>query len=105
MASVKVNVELDPDAPEKIFRLPQCKAALTKEAKELAAKMNNMGASFQTQEWTNPKTKEQLGGKTPRYIAKPAVNTEKGAVALVVTGNYAAMADNKKHNTMLKARG
>ena len=104
MASIHVNVELDPNAPEKIFRLPQCKDALTKEAQAIAAKATNMGASFKTQEWTR-KDGTTVGGKSPRYIAKPARNSKYGSIALVVTGNYAAMKDNYEHNTLLKARG
>jgi len=66
--------------------------------------MNILGASFVTEEFKRDDG-TQVGGKTPRYIAKPAINSKYGSIALVVTGNYAAIKDNHDHNTMLKARG
>ena len=106
MASIKVHVVLDPDAPEILGHLPQVKAAVTKEAQAIAARANSMGASFRTEEWENPETHEQLGGKAPKYAALKARDSAYvGCVALVVEKNYAAIKDNHLHNTLLKAKG
>lgn len=106
MARVKVNFELDPDAPELIGHLPQVKAAVTKEAQAIAAKANSMGAGFRTEEYERPDTKERVGGVAPKYAALKARDSAYvGCVALVVEKNYAAIKDNHLHNTLLKAKG
>lgn len=106
MASVKIKVVLDSDAPEKIYRLPQVKAAVTKQANEIAERANSMSAGFHTGlYYQNGHHVAGVGNKQPNYVAKPTKETSKGAIALVVTGNYAAMKDTLEHNTLLKARG
>lgn len=105
MARVKINIELDPDAPELVLNSPQVKAATTKEAKEIAARANSMGSGFRTEVVVDYETKETRGGTQPEYAALNARATKKGCIALVVEKNYAAMKDNHLNNTLLKAKG
>lgn len=106
MAKVKVNIELDPDAPLVIFHLPEVKSALTKEAQAIASRANAMSAGFRTKEGKDPETGEERGGKRPKYAALPARDSAYvGSIALVVEKNYAAILDNHKNNTLLKAKG
>lgn len=93
-----------------IFRLPSCKAALTKEANSIAAKANAMSANFRTGLFYpnndySAEPLENVGNKQPKYKGIPAKVTNKGSMALVVEGNYAAIKDNHLHNTLKKAGG
>ena len=105
MASVVLNVVLDPDAPQRIFQLPQCKAALTKHAKEIADRANAMSSGFRTGLYYRNHETPPVGNTQPQYGYKPAINTADRSVALVIEKNYAAMKDDHLHNTLLKARG
>ena len=105
MASVKLDVVLDPDAPRKIFQSSECKEALTKHAKEIADRANAMSSGFRTGLFYRNHESPPVGNTQPQYGYKPAVNTAEGSVALVIEKNYAAMKDDHLHNTLLKARG
>lgn len=106
MDSVKVNVVLDKDAPEKIFALPQVKGALTKQASEIADRANQLGAGFRTGIWHDHKTGETRGNTQPNYgYTKAQSSTKYGSIAFVHPKNYSAMKDNYLHDTMLKAMG
>lgn len=98
---VSVNVKLDENAPEKIYKLPQTKGALTKYANEIASSANSLGAGFRTKK-VHIDGKE-VGGTQPRYVSEKAIETKGGSVAIVHPKNYAAMKDNHLHNTLLKS--
>ena len=109
MASVRLNIT-DIENPAKVFQQPACKGALTKLAGEIADKANAMSAGFRTGLFypDNDRTKDPvdgIGNQRPKYKTLKAINCKDGAVALVVTGNYAAMKECHEHNTLAKARG
>lgn len=106
MGSVKVNVVLDKDAPEKIFSLPQVKGALTKEAGEIADRANQLSAGFRTGIWHDHATGETRGDTQPVYsFTKAQASQRYGAIAFVHPRNYSAIKDNYMNNTLLKAKG
>lgn len=105
----EVNINSESMIIEEIGNLPQVKGQLTKAANQTAAAATAAAAGFRTKR-VKPGTvlpdgtraAAGIGGKSPRYIAKKAQQGRAGAVALVVTGNYAAQKDQALHNTMLK---
>ena len=99
MASVTVKWEPDLDGKLKVF--PQVKGALTKEAGAIAGRANAMSSAFRTGLYHRDHKSPAVGNTQPKYESDQA----RGAVALVYTGNYAAMKDNALNNTLLKARG
>lgn len=70
---------------------------IRKNADQTASKANSMGASFRTQKYKGK------GGTSPRYVANTQRPRGIVPVGMVYTGNYAAMKDNMKHNTLLKS--
>lgn len=103
MADVTVNVQMLPGWERTVKQMGSVKTALTKEANAMKASANGMSAGFRSGIRIDPKTREKIGNTPARYGAKPAKETEDGAVALVYTANYAAQKDNMLHNTLLKA--
>ena len=103
MANVKVTVKMEPDWEKKIYQMPKLKEALTTEANEIAGRANQLGAGFRTMHYKSTKTKQKVGGKQPVYKALKTRMFNGFPVAIVTEGNYAAMADNHKHNTLLKS--
>lgn len=105
MAKVRVHVVLDPDAPEKIYHLPQVKSVLTKQAQEIAGRANSLGSGYRTARFYDRNAKELRGDKQPVYASVKTIETRKSSVALVHNANYAAYKDTLLHNTLLKAIG
>lgn len=68
---------------------------------EKAARANAMSASYRTGKWHDHETKETKGGTKPKYVSD-LEREEHSYVGLVYTGNYAAMKDNDKNNTLAK---
>lgn len=106
MADVTVNVVVDNDAPLRIFRTPEVKAAMNREASGIADRANQLSAGFRTGIWHDHATGETRGNTQPNYgYTKAQTSTKYGSIAFVHPKNYSAMKDNYLHNTMLKARG
>lgn len=99
-SSVNLSIVMKPGWEREVQQLPQLKDALTVLANEKAQAANSMSAGFKTKEATIKG--EKKGGKSPIYLAKKAEYRGSSSVALVVTGNYAAIKDNYEHNTLLK---
>ena len=81
---------------------PQSVAAVEKATSEIAARANSMGSGFKTKLLRHGRPVK--GGTSPSYVADVEVKTN-AAVGIVYTGNYAAMRDNAKNNTLLKSLG
>ena len=76
---------------------------IVRRAAELAEdRANDMSADFRTSKWHDHTTGETKGNTQPKYGSKTkfAAHYHHG---IVYTENYAAMKDNKEHNTLLKA--
>ena len=101
MASVKVKVNMRPGWELEVQAMPKVLDALSEHAWAIAGRANAMSAGFRTERSHNKGVK--VGGKQPLYLAKDAIFTGKGSVALTYTGNYAAAKDNHLHNTLLKS--
>lgn len=97
-----VTIVMRPGWQRDATQLPKVLAELDKLAQSRAEAANSMSAAFKTKEVTIKGVRK--GGKSPNYIAKRAEARGQSSVALVVTGNYAAMKDNYEHNTLLKVR-
>lgn len=97
-----VTIVMRPGWQKDATQLPKVLAELDKLAQSRAEAANSMSAGFKTKEVTIKGVRK--GGKSPNYIAKMAEARGQSSVALVVTGNYAAMKDNYEHNTLLKVR-
>ena len=101
----RFDVELKQDALRIVAQSPECKAALTAKAEEIAGRANAMSSSFRTLVFYRNHKATEIGNTQPKYESDQARNTKDGAVALVYTGNYSAMKENHLHNTLLKAKG
>lgn len=101
MADVKVEVNMD-SVEKAIYSSPGTKPALLKMGQGIARQANSIGAGYKTPRWHDHKTGEVKGGKSPEYGA--TAGTRK-CICIVHPENYAAMKDNYKHNTLLKASG
>lgn len=120
MASADVKVEIDVPAVELVINSSDStRNIINKLSGEVAARANYMateitGIWHETGKPHTPgktggtwhdhgKEYDTIGGKRAEYASKPAIRGKSGLVGMVYTGNYAAMKDNNKHNTMLKA--
>ena len=112
MASIElgeININSDSLIISEIGNLPQVKGQLTKAANATAASCNAAAAGFRTRS-VKPGSKlpdgtiarSAMGAQHPRFRAKKAIDGKAGAVALVVTGNYAAQKYQAEHNVMMK---
>ena len=120
MDNADVKIEISEELVESVINKAEgTRGILNAIAKEVASRANSM-ASEKSGVWHEtgkPHTpgrkggkfhdhgnvKETIGGTEAKYAYKPAIRGKSGLVALVHTGNYAAMLDTHKHNTMLKA--
>lgn len=64
---------------------------------KVASNANSLGAGFKTEKARG------VGGKSPKYVANTQRPRGIVPVGMVYTGNYAAMKDNRLHNTLMKA--
>ena len=82
----------------------QVRAALEARTSQITQTANSLGAGFRTGRYHRDHQSPAVGGTAPAYEGD--VETRKdGNVGIVHPANYAAMADNFKHNTLLKAKG
>lgn len=100
-SSVKVKVTMNPGWELVVMKEPKLLDALSEHAWAIAGRANASSAAFRTERSHNKGV--PVGNKQPLYMAKDAIFTGKGSVALTFTGNYAAAKDNYKHNTLLKS--
>lgn len=105
MASTYLRIEIDDkalyNAIQQAENLPEL---LTETSSRITSKANAMSSGFRTEEYTDPKTKEKLGNQQPSYRSNVKM-MKRTLVGLVYTGNYAAIRENLKNNTLAKAMG
>ena len=101
---VKVaNIQIDMAALNEIA-CEGAKPLVDKRATEIHSKVQALSAGFKTRSFYKNGVKDpKKGGKTPVYKLLPAERWRDSMVALVVTGNYAAMKFEHENNGLLKA--
>ena len=103
MASTKVgNVVIDEQKLEAVA----CDGVMPlvqKRAEQIQQRVQGMSAGFTTGKFYDRQKKEMRGGTSPVYGIKPVKRFKNTPVALVHTGNYAAMKFEHEHNALLKA--
>ena len=104
MADVKIV--LDEQSLQRVLNsLPGLKQQLTESGAAIAGRANALSAGFRTHyPFYDKKSGEVRGGTQPVYVSEPARKGKSGLISIVHPKNYAAMKDNYKNNTMLKAR-
>ena len=81
----------------------ETKQGIDNMVREICSKANSMGGSFKTGYFYDRSEGKRKGGTTAVYGS--SVQTGRNAhYGIVYTKNYAAMVDNMKHNTLLKAK-
>lgn len=122
MASVSMKVDISQQALERAVNFSTgTRTALARESNAIAARANGM-ATEKTGIWhetganhTPGKTGgtwhdhggnyKTVGDQEARYGTKPVIIGKDGYIGIVYTANYAAIKDNHKNNTLLKAKG
>ena len=87
--------------PQKLWRMA-CRTdamyqLIRRNADRICSNANSMGSTFKTERYKGS------GGTSPKYVADTQRPKGIVPVGMVYTGNYAAMKDNMKHNTLLKS--
>lgn len=82
----------------------QVKAALESRTSQITQTANSLGAGFRTAKYHRNHQSPAVGGTAPSYEGDVRAGKD-GNVGIVHPANYAAMADNHKNNTLLKAKG
>lgn len=121
--SIKVSVKMSPNFEKEVMAMPRVAGECTRVANQIAERANTMasevsGIWHETGKPHNPNrtggtwhgnrnVTETVGGTRANYGAKPAkrMGTDGKPVAIVFTANHAAMKDQFKNNTLLKAKG
>lgn len=100
-----VVIEWDMEALKKAAGTdPQVKAKLEEVTSQITARANAMGSGFRTAKYHRDHQSPAVGGTTAAYDGNVEMGKD-GNVGIVHPVNYAALADNYKNNTLLKARG
>ena len=78
--------------------------AVAERTAQICASANSIGGGFRTGFYHRDHKSPAVGGTAASYTSD--VEEHAGLpVGIVQTGNYAAMVDNARNNTLLKARG
>lgn len=97
----KARLEIDEKALRNaLFRDAGIAEAIASATEDIASRANSLGAPHPTGKWHDHEHGDAVRGPTtPHYK-----HSVRGAVGIIMPGNYAAMKDNAGHNTLLKAR-
>jgi len=104
MANAQITrVRIDEQALEEAAQRGKgTRAAVNERARAIRDRANSMAGGFKTARFYDRKDKQLRGGSLAAYLYKPA-NGGNHPVALVYTGNYAAMRFEHDNNALLKA--
>ena len=102
-SNIKIgNVVID----EQKLEAAECEGVMPlvqRRAEQIQQRVQGMSAGFTTGRFYDRQAKEMRGGTSPDYGIKPVKRFKNTPVALVYTGNYAAMKFEHEHNALLKA--
>ncbi len=105
MADVLTNIKWNKQKlGHAIGTAPDTKRGIEEKTRQICASANAIGGGFRTGRYYDRKAGELKGNTAAVY--ESSVQTGRHATyGIVYTANYAAMVDNQKHNTLLKAKG
>jgi hypothetical protein len=102
MASA-VRVDVDVEAAWNVaLRSDGLYQMIRSEADRRAAQANAMAGDFKTGKYHRDHKSPAVGGTHARYSSKTGRPLGRVPVGMVHTGNYAAIKENMKHNTLAK---
>ena len=105
MASSSVTVEFDLTALHAVASHDALvEALLRRRTAQCVNAANAMSAGFRTGRYHPGHRSPSVGGTQPVYEGD-VMEGRRGLVGIVHSANYAAMLDNHRNNTLLKARG
>lgn len=103
MASTRVEWDM-PKLGDVIGKAPEVKAEITSATERICTTANSMGSGFRTGLYHRDHKSPAVGDTQPVYESDVRV-VDHSVVGIVYTGNYSAMVDNGRSNTLLKAVG
>ena len=100
MADVLTNIKWNKQKlGHAIGTSPETKRGIEEKTRQICSQANAIGGGFRTGRYY------ELKGNTAAVYESSVQTGRHATYGIVYTANYAAMVDNQKHNTLLKAKG